>query len=221
MLLPSERGEVVRLCKKMQDDGLTTGTSGNISVRDAQSGLVAISPSGVPYEDLEERDVVIVSRAGDMVEGSRVPSSELGMHLCAYEGRPAAGCVVHTHSPYATMLACLEHGLPPIYPNLACASAGTGEGGVRCMPFMHSHTVEFGRAVSDALGDDFALLLGHHGVLTCGPDAGYAYMVAVTVEFCAHLYVGGGALGEPRALGADELADCASRFRRARSKALG
>lgn len=218
MLLRSEREEVVRLCQKMQADGLTVGTSGNVSVR-GKDGLLAMSPSGLAYESMTAEDVVVVDLDGNMVDGSRPPSSETDMHRLVLGARPDVGCVIHTHSPYATMLACLERDLPPIYPNLTCASSGTGASGVKCMPFMQSHTAAFGVGVVRTLGEDFAVLLGHHGVLVCGVDAGYAYTVATTVEYCARMYVGASAVAEPRALDADELSDCAGRFRRMRAAA--
>lgn len=87
------------------------------------------------------------------------------------------------------------------------------------MPFMPSHTVEFGEAVVKTLGDTHALLLGHHGLIASGSDGAYAYNVASVVEFCADLYLSAQALGEPRALSVEESADTAGIFARARERA--
>ncbi|WP_154053061.1 class II aldolase/adducin family protein [Olsenella uli] len=217
--LRSEREQVVELCQRMDADGLTVGTSGNISLRDPVTGLIAVSPSGLPYGEMTVEDVVDVDIEGNVVEGERKPSSETDMHRLVYVAQPEAGCVIHTHSRAATALACLEHDLPLIHPNLSCAAGSDLEAGVRCMPFMPSHTVEFGEAVVKTLGDTHALLLGHHGLIASGPDGAYAYNVASVVEFCADLYLSAQALGEPRALSVEESADTAGIFARARERA--
>lgn len=219
MKLRSEREQVVELCQRMVADGLTVGTSGNVSVRDPVTKLIAVSPSGLPYGEMHVEDVVVVDIDGNVVEGDRTPSSETDMHRLVYAAQSDAGCVIHTHSRAATTLACLEHDLPPIHPNLACAAGSNLEAGVRCMPFMASHTVEFGEAVVRTLGDAHALLLGHHGVIASGPDGAYAYNVAAVVEFCAGLYLAAQVLGEPRPLSAEESADTAGIFARARRRA--
>ena len=74
---------------------------------------MAISPSGMDYFRTEPEDVVVLDLEGRVVEGRRVPSSEVDMHRVLYAGREDVGAVVHTHSTCATTLACLHEGLPP------------------------------------------------------------------------------------------------------------
>jgi L-fuculose-phosphate aldolase len=90
----------------MSDSGLVPTTSGNVSARSPE-GDVLITPSGLPYEDLEPEDVVLVTLSGEVLEGSLEPSSEVPMHTGLYRSKPRIGGVVHTHAPYATTLACL------------------------------------------------------------------------------------------------------------------
>ena len=109
---------------------LTVGTGGNLSVYDRASGYVAISPSGIDYESTQPGDVVVVDMSGAVVDGCRRPSSELAMHLALYEQRPDVCAVVHTHSVFATTLACLECSLPAVHYLIGFAGKE-----VRCAPY--------------------------------------------------------------------------------------
>ena len=82
--------------------GLAVFTFGNASGISREDGLVAIKPSGVPYQTMRPRDLVITSLDGRIVEGELRPSSDLPTHLVLYRAFAAVGGVVHTHSRYAT-----------------------------------------------------------------------------------------------------------------------
>lgn len=214
MLLLDERIKVLEFCKKMDADNLTVGTSGNISIYNYDQDLLAISPSGMDYQKMTMEDVVVVDRFGKKVEGKCEPSSEIDLHRLLYLNREDVQAVVHTHSFYATTCAVLNKPIPFIHPNLTCA----GEK-VSCMPYMPSHTADFGKNVTTWLEDNYALLLGNHGVLTCGPSIEYAYNVAVVVEFVAALYCQCEAQGQqPIELSKNELEDMYNRFKQKRSK---
>lgn len=100
MLLKKERELVVEYGKKMSAAGLSKGTSGNISIYNAEEKLMAISPSGVGYFETVPEDVVVMDLEGNVVEGDKKPSSEWGLHTVFYVNKPDAGAVVHTHSAY-------------------------------------------------------------------------------------------------------------------------
>ena len=85
--------------------GLVAFTWGNASARDADSGLVVIKPSGVPYESMAAGDMVVTDLDGRVVEGTRKPSSDLLTHLALYRAFPSVGGIVHTHSTWATVWA--------------------------------------------------------------------------------------------------------------------
>ena len=76
---------------------------------------MAISPSAVEYPEMRPEDVALLDLEGRQVEGNFAPSSEWEMHLLCYLKRPDVGAVVHTHSLYATVLACLHQELPPVH----------------------------------------------------------------------------------------------------------
>src|SRR5271165_3974539 len=102
MLLPELRNRVLDANLELQRQGLVLYTFGNASGIDRESGLVVIKPSGVPYESIRARDLVITDLKGDVVEGELNPSSDLATHVMLYREFPMIGGVVHTHSEFAT-----------------------------------------------------------------------------------------------------------------------
>ncbi len=94
--------------------GLVTHTGGNASGIDREKGLVAIKPSGVPYDDMRAEDMVVTDLDGDVVEGTLKPSSDLGTPLLLYRAFGTIGGVVHTHSEYATAWAQAGRAIPPL-----------------------------------------------------------------------------------------------------------
>ncbi|MBM7567964.1 L-ribulose-5-phosphate 4-epimerase [Paenibacillus sacheonensis] len=94
--------------------GLVTFTWGNVSGIDRESGLVAIKPSGVPYEELQAEQIVIVDLDGNVVEGSLRPSSDTPTHVALYRAFEGIGGIVHTHSPWATSWAQAGRAIPAL-----------------------------------------------------------------------------------------------------------
>lgn len=94
--------------------GLVQFTFGNASGIDRSTGLVAIKPSGVPYEQMKVDDMVVTDLDGKKVEGELKPSSDLATHLLLYREFPSIGGVVHTHSTYATAWAQAELSIPAL-----------------------------------------------------------------------------------------------------------
>ena len=107
MLMQEERELVVEDGKKMSAARLSTGTSGNISIYNAEKGLVALSPSGMDYFSTTPEDDVILDLDGKVVDGKRKPSSEWALHTTFYKHKPHARAVVHTHSMFCTTMAVL------------------------------------------------------------------------------------------------------------------
>ena len=115
MLMQEERELVVEYGRKMSTDRLSTGTSGNISVCNAEKGLMAISPSGMDYFSTTPEDVVITDLEANIVDGVRKPSSEWALHTAFYRHKPHARAVVHTHSMYCTTFAVLGQPLRAVH----------------------------------------------------------------------------------------------------------
>jgi L-fuculose-phosphate aldolase len=208
MLLEKERSMIVEYGTRLLTSGLTVGTGGNLSIKDRASGYIAISPSGLSYNQTQVGDVVVVDGTGAVVDGSRRPSSELAMHLALYEKRPDVCAVVHTHSVFATTLACLECGLPAVHYLIGFAGRE-----VKCAPYATFGTQELADAACRTIGNDKAVLLANHGLLAAGNDLKEAFKVAEQVEYCAELFWRARAVGRPAVIPDDEMAIIMDKFR--------
>ena len=103
---------VVEAAKKSNALGLIHGTSGNISMRDDNDEVVAITPSGIEYETMTAEDITLVDLDGNVIEGKYKPSSETPMHTAIMRARPDIRAVVHTHSLFATVMSMKGGNLP-------------------------------------------------------------------------------------------------------------
>jgi len=112
MMLDALREEVLEANLELVRRGLVLYTFGNASGIDRTKGLVAIKPSGVPYEKMQSSDIVLVDMDGKIVEGKLRPSSDLATHLILYREFPAIGGVAHTHSRNATVWAQAARPIP-------------------------------------------------------------------------------------------------------------
>jgi len=183
MKLEKERKQVIECGKKLIDNGLTVGTFGNVSVYNREEGLMAISPSGMDYFKIGLEDVVVMTPEGKKVEGDNKPSSEVDMHRIFYLKRPEINAVVHTHSTFATTLACMHKSVPPIHYLVAYSGRD-----VPCIPYVQFGTYELAQAAYDAMADGYACILGNHGLLSVGGSIDYAFDVAQQIEFLCELY---------------------------------
>jgi L-ribulose-5-phosphate 4-epimerase len=180
-MLEKLREEICRLHLELPKNGLVTWTSGNISGRDPETGLVVIKPSGVMYDDLTPEQLVILDLGGKVVEGSLKPSSDTATHLYIYRYRSEVGGIVHTHSPFATAFAAVGKPIPP-YLTAICDEFG---GPIPVGGFAPIGGEEIGREVIRSIGNSSAILMQNHGVFTIGKNAKSAVKAAVMVEDAA------------------------------------
>lgn len=200
MRLAELRGAVVRAAQDMSRLGLVEFTAGNVSARDTESGLIAVTPGSVEYPGMTTEDTVLVDLEGNVVEGWRQPSSETFMHCEIYQRRGDVGGVVHTHSPWATTFAVLGREIPPV--SYVISSLGNC---IRVAPYATYGTRELAESSAQALGEDNAILLQNHGVLAAGKDVRTALKNAIRVEAVAELYWKASMLGEPVLLTRQQL----------------
>lgn len=203
MLMEKERIAIVEFGKKMSSQGLSKGTSGNLSCYDPESGYMAIGPSGLGYFETTPEDVVVMDLQGNIIEGSRKPSSEHDLHATVYRHRADARAVVHTHSTFCTTFACLRQPLDAVH--YVISGAGVDE--VPCAEYATFGTPELAANVGKAMGDSKALLLSNHGLVTCGPSMDKAFGLAVNMEFVAEMQWRAMAVGTPAILTGEEMAD--------------
>jgi L-fuculose-phosphate aldolase len=207
MMHPRERRAIVRAARHLERSGLTHGTSGNVSVRVRDGFLV--TPTGVAPDMLSASDVVLCGADGTPAARQRVPSSEWHIHRDVYAARQDAGAVVHTHSPYATAIACLRQALPAVHYMIAA----TGGEDVRCAEYATFGTAELSRNVLSALDGRQGCLLANHGVVALGETLDRAMGVCLEIERVAHIYWLTLAAGAPCLLAGDEMARVVERFR--------
>lgn len=202
MLLPELREEVCRVNQALVTYGLVTWTSGNVSGKDPETGLVVIKPSGVMFEDLTPENMVVVDADCNVVEGDLGASSDTASHMHVYNHRPDVLGMVHTHSNYATAFAAVGKGIP-VY---LTAIADEFGGEVPCAPYARIGGQQIGKAILETIGHSPAILMKQHGVFTVGPNVTKALKAAVMVEDIAKTVWMALQIGTPEALHADEVA---------------
>jgi len=202
-----QRALLIDACRELTRRGLTHGTSGNISLRRGP-GQFFLSPSGLPYEQLDTGDIPLMDRAGRWF-GRRRPSTEWRMHRDILEHRPDVAAVVHTHSSRATALACTGRGIPAFHYMVAAA----GGADIRCAPYHAFGTQALSDAALAALDGRMACLLANHGVIACGRDLEAALRLAGEIENLATQYCAALAIGAVRILDAEDMAVVVDRFR--------
>src|SRR5450756_1048055 len=177
-MLEAQKVELARLHQELPRHDLVVWTGGNVSVRDPETGLVAIKPSGVRYEDLTADKMVVLDLDGNQMEGDLKPSSDTWSHLYIYRHRQDVNGIVHTHSRYATAFAAVGKSIP-VYLTAHADEFGCE---IPCGGFALIGEEEIGQQVTEHIGKSSALLLKNHGVFTIGNSAKSAVKSAVMVE---------------------------------------
>ncbi|MGO1470012.1 MAG: L-fuculose-phosphate aldolase [Tissierella sp.] len=208
MLLEKERKEIVEYGKKLIQTGLTKGTGGNLSVCNREEGLMAISPSGIDYFKIKPEDIVVLDLQGNLVEGDKEPSSELEMHRIFYANRDDINAIIHTHTIYATTIACLNWELPAVHYMLALGGLN-----VRCAEYATYGTDQLAKNAFESMKDRNAVLLANHGLLAGAPDLANAFNTTEEIEYCAELYYRTKCIGEPVILPEEEMTMMLERFK--------
>ncbi|GFN35140.1 L-fuculose-phosphate aldolase [Tepidimicrobium xylanilyticum] len=200
MLMEEERKLIVEYGKKLITSGLTKGTGGNLSIYNREKGLMAISPSGIDYFEIKPENVAILNIRGEQIDGDKKPSSEVELHRIFYERRTDIDAIIHTHTIYATTIACLNWNLPPVHYMVALAGLD-----VRCAKYATFGTKELAENAFEAMKDRKAVLLANHGMLAGGKDLGEAFNTTEEIEYCAELYYRTKSIGEPVILSEEEM----------------
>jgi L-fuculose-phosphate aldolase len=206
--LRGAREQLVRYGARLVADGLAVGAAGNLSVR--VRDLIAITPSGIGYDELAPPDVCVVTLAGDEVEATETPSTELPMHLAVYAATDARA-VVHTHSPEVVALSATGTELPAVH--YAITNLG---GPVRVASYVRFGSAGLADAAVAALAGRQAAILQNHGAICYGATLPTAYDRALLLEWLARVYRLARDQGEPRILSQAELDEVSAEARRRR-----
>lgn len=204
-----EKKELVEYGKKMSAEGLSSGTSGNLSIYLKEEGVVLITPSGIGYFDTTPEDIAVMDLEGNIIEGSRKPSSEWHLHTLFYKNKPEARAVVHTHSKFCTTLATLRMPIKAVH--YVIADAGTNE--VPCAPYRRYGTEELAKVAVESAKESNAVLLANHGIVVCGKNLKSAYGLAKGMEYVAEIQVTAMSVGEPVVLSKEEMDEVLEGFK--------
>lgn len=204
-----EKKELVEYGKKMSAEGLSSGTSGNLSIYLKEEGVVLITPSGIGYFDTKPEDIVAMDLEGNIIEGTRKPSSEWHLHTLFYKNKPEARAVVHTHSKFCTTLSTLRMPIKAVH--YVIADAGTNE--VPCAPYRRYGTEELAKVAVESAKESNAVLLANHGIVVCGKNLKSAYGLAKGMEYVAEIQVTAMSVGEPVVLSKEEMDEVLEGFK--------
>lgn len=164
--------EIIRIGIQMDQKGMVNAFEGNLSIKDRETGLLYITPSGKRKIELTPDMIAVLDEDGKLIAGRFKPSSELPMHTHSYLMRPDVNAVIHCHSPYLTAYAIcnkpvvcrayaefmmLAGDMIPVVPY---GKPGTDEIYAKMGPFLKNHNI---------------VLLGNHGPLSVGPDLATAF----------------------------------------------
>ena len=189
------RATVAALHAELPRYGLVVWTAGNVSQRVPGADLFVIKPSGVSYDDLTPESMVVCDLGGDLVDGTRAPSSDTAAHAYVYRHLPRVGGVVHTHSTYATAWAARGEEVPCVLTMMADEFGGP----IPIGPFALIGDDSIGRGIVETLRESRspAVLMRGHGPFTIGVDARAAVKAAVMCEEVARTVHLASQLGEP------------------------
>lgn len=201
-----KREQLLACARRLHALGLNRGLAGNVSVRVAD-GLL-ITPADLDVAEMKGADMVWMDGMG-AYRGQQAPSGEWRFHLAILNSRLEVGAVVHTHSMFATTLACLRREIPPFHYRVA----QIGGDNIRCAPYALFGTDDLSQHVLTALRERNACLLANHGALALGADLEQALDMAQLVETLCEQYWRALQVGEPMLLSAAEIAEVQARLR--------
>jgi len=202
------REEIVACVRELDASGLNRGSSGNVSARLGEA--VLITPSGVPGRRLEPGMLALMPLDGEYGSwtGPKKPSSEWRFHLDLMRARDDFNAVVHTHSPFATILSIARKPIPAVH--YMMAAFGGRE--IRCADYATYGTAELSAAVLAAIDGRAGCLMANHGMIVGGPTLARAIWLAHELEALAHQYYHLLQIGGGHMLSEAELAEVAKGF---------
>jgi len=179
------REQMCLLAKSMFDRGLTGGSTGNISARTPDGGLL-VSPTGTSFGRLDPARLSHFDASGRLIDGD-APTKEMPLHAAFYDTRSTAGAVVHLHSCHAVALSMMpevdpDNFLPPVTP-YAIIKLGK----VKLLPFFRPGDPAMGEAVRGLAGKRTAVMLANHGPVVAGKDIEAACNAIEELEDTARL----------------------------------
>ena len=202
MLYEEIRTALLRVVLNLYQKDLIQLNSGNVSVR-ASALHIAITPTGIAYDDMTAGDMVIIDLNGLVIEGNHKPSSEMPMHTAVYKNLSHVNSVIHSHSPYALAFAVVGRSIPVV------STEGLAvRGPIPVAEYACPGTAEQGLAAINAMKGPPSVrgaLLKNHGVLATGKSLFQAYSLACRIEMAAKVYFLASQIGNPYVLTEEQI----------------
>ena len=191
--------EVIKYAKMLNSKKLSALRSGNISVRYKEGFF--ITPSGVKYSSLKNKDIVFVSLTGKFDKKNGLPSSEWRFHQDIYKNKIKAKAIVHAHSNCATAISTHGKKIPAFHYMVAMA----GGNDIKCAKYSTYGTRELSKNILKALRQRNACLIGNHGQITFSENLSKAFELAEEVENLSNQYIKALKIGKPKILSSKEI----------------
>lgn len=199
---------MIEVSKELVSNGMNRGASGNISVRSLSGDQFFITPSGIAPAVMTPTAICRMDMAGNIQKGTK-PSSEWRIHRDIYLARPDIHAVLHTHSTFATILACMHREVPPFHYMIAVTGGNT----IPCAAYALFGSQALSDAVLKALGNGYACLMAHHGMVAAGNSLEHAMSIAIEVESLCEQYWHILQTGEPELLTEKQLSEVHEKFK--------
>lgn len=183
---------MIKAALALKENELIALSGGNVSVR-KENGDYIITPSGMPYEDMVEDDMLVFNKEGMVIEGYRRPSVDTVALQYIYEHMPEVNAIIHTHQVYATAVGLIADQLPVVTTTLSNVTLGA----VNVAPYSNPGSLEMGIQTVNYAEGKRAVILKHHGVVTIGANLKEALYAAVYMETAAKTYLVARAGGVP------------------------
>jgi L-fuculose-phosphate aldolase len=177
--------------KEMLRTNLVQGTAGNLGAR-LPDGNAVLTPSSLDYMDMTLDDLVVCDLDGNVLEGTRGPTSEKALHLSALRQHDNIGATMHCHAKFATMFALTRQPIPAVIEEFDVFVGGD----VEVADYKTTGTDELAAEVASRVGEKAAVLMANHGLFAVGKDPKDVLHIAGLVERTAEIIWGAKALGQ-------------------------
>ncbi len=191
----AKKREVVKTAQIIHAKKLVEDGEGNISIRLSKNEIL-VTPTSTNYDLLTPDAIVRMDLDGNVIGSSKIPSTEVKMHLAIYKDRPKVNCVIHNHSTYVSMISVLRKNIPIIMEQQIIFLGGE----ITCTSITEAHTAEMGEVAINALGINNAAILANHGAVICAKSTDHAIRFSVLLEKMAKIYWGALQIGEPEVI---------------------
>ena len=197
--MKNPRSEIIKYAKMLNSKKLSALRSGNISIRYKQGFL--ITPSGIKYSSLKNKDIVYVSVTGIFDKKKGIPSSEWRFHQDIYLNKKETKAIVHAHSSCATAISTHGKSIPAFHYMVAMA----GGNDIKCAKYATYGTRQLSKNILKALKNRSACLIGNHGQIAFSENLSKAFELAEEVENLSHQYITALKIGKPKILSLSKM----------------